>query len=263
MINTIGMERTNLFISITVLSISYVIALVSQGYSETSSNQQSSGLVLVPTAPADDRSHIAINVDVLFTYFIGEMFGEVRHQFDYFEPLRTWVLSGDVKWRFKRENARSPALALGALGSSLMTAQGIGPNSPLEFAGEWLGSLYLVGSKSLGNYRVHLGFMWGSIPQILNFLSPDISLDSPNTIFLGFDTRIFGQRRISVEALLPSSDSYLIDLHVDRFLSFDFAFLKIPEGYSVIGFYNFRVGLFPPKKEENHDEGYNLFRQME
>jgi len=152
-----------------------------------------------------------------------------------------------------RECEEMPTIAIGTSG---WLFRSMGSTFELtEMGGEpWIQNFYIVGSKQFGDYGFHLGYVYGTfIKQFLGQIQSIRSLtnhsfgninDDTHTIFIGFDMNIpWGTRKFSVEYIYCTPQTFLINTSTGLW-GFELAFLKVPNGFSVIGYWSFRSNIF-------------------
>lgn len=158
----------------------------------------------------------------------------------------------------KQEQKYFPTVAAGLRG---WLFRSMGPSFDLAEAFEgaqWITDYYIVASKKIGDYGFHVGYVYGSF--INNFFNEikranyfnrgqmrnwdvDKSSDS-HTLFVGFDMNVsWGTKKFIVEGIFSSIDTFLINTSTGLW-GFDLAFLKIPTGFSIIGYWSFRSNMF-------------------
>jgi len=129
----------------------------------------------------------------------------------------------------------------------------------MELAGvPWIMDFYAVGSKQVGDFGFHFGYLYGSF--LNSFLkeidyadrtnqgqiskSLNIGSDS-HALFVGFDMNVpWGTKKFTIEASFPlfTPDTFLINTSLGLW-GFDLAVLKAPSGFSVIGYWSFRSNM--------------------
>jgi len=158
----------------------------------------------------------------------------------------------------RQEQKYFPTFAVGLRG---WLFRSMGPSFDLAEAfegAEWILDYYVVVSKKIGDCGFHFGYVYGSFTnqffkeikrtnrmnqgQMWSW-NVDGESDS-NTFFVGFDMNVpWGTKKFTVESIFSSPNTFLINTSTGLW-GFDLAFLKIPKGFSIIGYWSFRTNLF-------------------
>jgi hypothetical protein len=215
------------------------------------------GLILIPTAYRRDNK-IGFNTDFIIAYYIGELwykykYNEGKEDSGFFEPIKFLFLSGDFKFSLLKEREKIPHFGAGY--EWFLVLQGSAP-SPAQMGGEFSGKSdrfgfpYFILSKEFKNIRYHLGMMSGEIGKLLNPLSKYMEVDAKKTLIFGIDTRLF-DRKINIEGIYPLGSKFhlLVNTSIERFIGFELAFMKTPDGISVVGYFGVRLTIFPYIKD--------------
>ena len=240
-------------------------------------------------------SETGLNADFLFNFYIGEIYERMKTSKDYnvfFVPYRIYMFGFDLKYGFnlgqlldaigivyredyaanrigqflnvvdpgfkEKEQKYFPTVAVGMRGW-IFSSMGSSFDLTEAFEGaEWIQDYYFVVSKKIGDWGIHVGYVYGSFfnsffeeiksANVLNqgkmgAWNVDSDCNS-NTFYVGVDVNVpWGNKKFSLEAIFPSADTYLINTATGLW-GFDLAFLKIPPGFSVIGYWSFRSNMF-------------------
>jgi len=212
------------------------------------------GLILVPTAYRRDDK-LGFNTDFIIAYYIGEIWHEIKgKKGEFFEPIKFLFLSGDFKFSMLKEKKQFPHLGAGY--EWFLVLQGAAA-TPAQMGGEFSGKSdrfgypYIILSKKFKYLKGHLGMMSGQLGKLVNPLSEFASLNSQKAIIFGLETKLFN-REIKIEGISSTGDEFhlLINTSIERFLGFDLSFMKIPQGYSIIGYFGIRMNIFPHIKDK-------------
>ncbi|MDI6736335.1 MAG: hypothetical protein QME42_09140 [bacterium] len=205
------------------------------------------GLILIPTGYRRN-SKSGFNTDFIIAYYTGELWHSMAGG-EFFEPIKFLFLSTDFKYCLLKEKKKTPGLGVGyewflvIKGQAATTAQMGG-----QFSGksDRFGYPYLMVSKKFKNTGYHLGMMSGDIGKLLNPLSEYMEVDGKKAIIFGLDTKLFN-RQINIEGIMPTGGKshLLINTSIERFLGFDLCFMKMPDGFSVIGYFGIRMTILP------------------
>ncbi|MFH1563522.1 MAG: hypothetical protein ABIF11_08960 [Nitrospirota bacterium] len=209
------------------------------------------GLILVPTAYRRD-SKSGFNADFIIASYIGELWHSMNGG-ELFEPIKFLFLSTDFKYCLLKEKEKIPSLGAGY--EWFLVIQGQAP-TPAQMGGQFSGKSdrfgypYLMMSKKFKNIGCHLGMMSGEIGSLLNPLSKDMEVTGKKAIIFGLETKLFN-RQINIEGIMPTGGKshLLINTSIERFLGFDIGFMKMPKGFSIIGYFGIRMTIFPNIKE--------------
>ncbi len=210
------------------------------------------GLILVPTAYRHDDK-LGFNTDFIIAYYIGELWHSMNNG-EFFEPIKFLFLSGDFKFSLLKEKEQIPHFGAGYEWFLVLTG---GASTAAQMGGQFSGKSdrfgypYLIISKKFKHLKCHLGMMSGEIGKLFNPLSDFAALDSNKAIIWGLDTKLLS-RQINIEGISSvGSDAHLlIHTSIEHFLGFDLAFMKMPKGFSVIGYFGIRFTIFPYIKDK-------------
>jgi len=232
------------------------------------------GLILSPTAFRNDIfSNYGLNVDCMFSYYIGDIYGEhgnlgyTSKGTDSIDKVGVWLLTADAKWCLFNEWETFPSIAAGYMYTMLLQDQiGAAVNSNTTSVEQGfslsgnngqkqsflsLSSPYFALSKKIfWDTTVHGGYMIGNQNTFLYYLSKYMPTYTPNNAyFVGISRPIFARMGLRVEYTgmvgnVPGSP-WLINTHIDRLSSFDFAYFHFSGGYSILGYLSFRFTVFP------------------
>lgn len=223
------------------------------------------GLILVPTAFRLDKQ-TRLNMDFIFTYYIGEFWNKTKEKIDIFNPINRLSCSGDFKYSFILEKKWIPAIAVGY--QRFISLQGKA-SSVREMGGavseksESFGYTYGILSKRLKNIGIHIGSQSGPIGKLINPLSNKLNITSNSALIAGLDT-IICKRKTFVEVIYPQgNECMLINTFVDNFLPFNFTYIRFnnkssnnpTNGYSLSGYFGIRTTGFPGTKKKEKKLG--------
>lgn len=242
-----------------------------------------SAIALLPTAYSNRLNRTdGLNLDLLFSYYIGSIAEkDSGAAVEWLNPLRTWMITADIKYGWLGENGNQPAIASGFIDTLLL--QGGNPGATgsstgtLKFTTQSLGSVYTAVSKTVGkNAHVHLGYMRGDLagtahkkgflshvlpngnhadllPLFAQGLASIQNESAPNILYVGWDFKFLGTAwRFEVLKPFPlSKHPVLINTKIDKLLSFNLAYERWQGGYALLGYFNFRFTIIPsePKKK--------------
>ncbi len=214
------------------------------------------------------RQDRGITGDMQFTYYIGTLYGEQEPELSplalYLDPISLWLLSADVKYTFLTEQDWPISAAAGGKASiQLFAGQQSASSGKFTFSEKseldyaWGG--YLALSRSFGNWGIHGGYSFGSLGDSIFYLSKYMQYaeteQTRNLFYAGVDFPISRRMNVALEILYPldqelSSRQHpkLINLHVDRLLNFDVAYLHWDQGWAFLGYFNIRFTLYPMTK---------------
>jgi len=225
-----------------------------------------SSLVWASTAyPGHGRAIPDLTGDLQFTYYIGTLYGQDRvdetatseaPNLTYLDPISLWLLSADVKYSFLSERQAPVAMAAGAkAGLQLFAGQQSSSSASFTFSSKsqlnYLWGGYLALSRSFGNVGVHAGYMQGTFSDPIFYLSKYMESESQRSmVYLGTEFPITRRMNTALEILYPvasgsSRHPFLVNLHVDRLLNFDIAYLHWDEGWAFLGYFNIRFTVYP------------------
>ncbi len=236
------------------------------------------GLILAPTALRNDiNSNYGLNVDCMFSYYIGQIFGQhgnieqnniivANKGTDSIGKLGVWLLTVDAKWCLFNEWEAIPSIAAGYMYTMLLQDQIGAPVSSnttqveqsISLSGHGqkaaftsLSSIYLAVSKKLfWETTFHAGYIMGTQDEFLPYLSQYLSTsdESNKAYFFGISRPIFARMGLRVEftgMLNAPLSPWLVNVHIDRLSSFDLAYFHFDGGYSILGYLSFRFTVFP------------------
>ncbi|MFH1258872.1 MAG: fibronectin type III domain-containing protein [Elusimicrobiota bacterium] len=236
-----------------------------------------SGLILMPTAYRNGMSQGAgANLDIVSTYYIGRLYG--YHDFpektstnktgkDFLSRVGIWIFTFDPKLVLQEETPFTPSLAMGYQVSYLMrdTKSPSASSTDVELvslkksSSKTLLGFYLAASKNIGPLTLHGGYLKGNVGNMVSYLSeylPAVSEEQniiPNMYYAAGELDFFSLMSVKLEFVKPNNlelNPWIINTHLGKFLhfSFDVAYLHYRGGYDWLGFFNFRINVFPWKK---------------
>ncbi len=229
--------------------------IVFSGSPTITGSPSTTGLIFVPTAFRLDKQ-AKLNVDFVFTYYIGEFWNKTKEKMDIFNPINRLIGSGDFKYSFLLEKKWIPAAAFGYQGFIGLIGKA---SSAKEMGGavseksESFGYSYGILSKRFKNIGLHIGSQSGPIGKLINPLSNKLNITSKSAIIAGLDTKIC-KRKIFVEAIYPQgNECVMINTFIDNFLPFNFTYIRFnhklsnntTKGYSISGYFGARTSGFP------------------
>jgi hypothetical protein len=203
------------------------------------------GIMLTSTGHTKKKR---IGSEIGFCYYIGDIWKKDGKKTEYLNPIRSFYFFSDIKVCL----LRTPGVSTGAEG--FVVLKGSQPKEE-QYAGggeiseetKVFGFLYITVSQRVGPVGIHLGYIYGSVDEIVNPILSDVDrfIETERSLFLGIDTKFFN-RRLALEAIYPeASERYiLINTSIDRFLGFNLSFLKGEELTSIIGYFGIRLNLF-------------------
>lgn len=245
---------------------------------ELKAKSDESGLILMPTAYRNGVGQgVGANLDIVSTYYIGRLYGEhnlgQNSGHDLLSRIGIWIFTFDPKLVLQEEKTFSPALAMGYQVSYLMrdTKAPSSPSSDIELvslkksSSQTLLGFYLVASKKIKTLSLHLGYLRGNVGNMLSYLSEYLPASSeagnviPSMFYAGTEMDFFSLLNLKFEFIKPYNlnrspglgySPWIINTHLGKFLhlSFDVSFLKYRGGYDWLGFFNFRINVFPWEK---------------
>lgn len=198
--------------------------------------------------------------DIVFGYYIGDIYYERKDDLShFFEPIGYTLLCGDIKWALMKKEKKW-GLSLGGVGvipfkgtssSSTQAGGDIKDVTPFGYG-------YLAIGREFKRGNFCTGLLYGQIENYFNPLSRQVEIKTDKGIFLGLE-RILFNRCLGIELLYSLSPEetdgqkakgyhLLINTFIERFIGFDVAFLIAPDNFSVMGYFNARLTLFPYKK---------------
>lgn len=219
------------------------------------------GIIFTPTAYRLDKK-TGFESDFIIAYYIGDMWRRLSDRgIEFIDPIEFLFFSLDMRYSFLKEKGYLPSLAGGFNGSIVLkgrasTVENVG--TVIEKGTKRFGYRYLVASKSFKKNNYHIGLLIGKIDSIFNAIKGmDIKgntlllrrnqLEDSNALFLAFDTTIC-KRQIGLELIYPSKGHFLLNTSINQFLPFDFAIMKMPDGFSLIGYFGIRLPIYPYQK---------------
>ncbi|MFA5857786.1 MAG: fibronectin type III domain-containing protein [Elusimicrobiota bacterium] len=229
-----------------------------------------SGLSYMSTAYREKTPTRGLNVDFLFSYYIGRIFGETRNQFSdflepqLFAPSGLLLLNTDIKMVMETERTfwfnwaigyRYTYIFTSPRGSSTVAFR-IGEQSDVTASG------YVAVSKQIGYNWIHLGLSKGNEDKIFPLLSEFLKtrtdwVHRDLALYAGFETRQIPWVRFRVEGVHPLDhplQPWLIYTNLGQLfgISFEFAYLNYFDGYGtsyeIFGFFSYRFTFFPQVK---------------
>ncbi len=229
--------------------------IIFSGTPTITGSPSTTGLIFVPTAFRLDNQ-AKLNVDFVFTYYIGEFWNKTKEKMEIFNPINRLSCSGDFKYSFILEKKWIPAAAFGYQG--FIGLQGKA-SSAKEMGGavseksESFGFSYAILSKRFKNIGVHIGSQLGPVGKLINPLSNKLNITSNSALIAGIDTKIC-KRKVFVEAIYPQgNECVMVNTFVDNFLPFNFTYIMFnnklsnnsTKGYSLSGYFGIRTSGFP------------------
>ncbi len=221
-------------------------------------------LVLMPTAyAAHFAKRTGENAEVFMAWYIGTLYNEKGL---FIAPLFSLFIGADAKWAILGEKRIRPAFAIGYFGGLGVPFTG-GAAKASSLAGRQtvrqaiVHDAYGVLSKSFGPVSLTAGGMYGIkkafpvvFPMLRNLSYTTKSNPAPDTKITawgGGELHILG-RRFKAEAVtfpeIRKDRPWLVQAGFDGFLGFDFAYVKDPIGYQVLGYYMLPFYRWPDKK---------------
>jgi hypothetical protein len=236
--------------------------------------QPRTGLILSPTALRNDiNSNYGLNVDCMFSYYIGQIFGAhdtmgaYTKGTDSIGKVGVWLLTADAKWCLFNEWETFPSIAVGYLytmllqdeigapvssnttsvSESVSLSSSQGQKAPFTS----LSSVYFAASKKLfWETTFHAGYIMGSQNEFMPYLSQYLNTgdESNEAYFFGISRPIFARMGLRLEftgMFNAPLHPWLINTHIDRLSDFDIAYFHFDGGYSILGYLSFRFTIFP------------------
>jgi hypothetical protein len=226
------------------------------GSSTITGSASVTGLMLMPTAYRLDKQK-KLNIDFTFIYYIGEFWKKIKNKTDIFTPINWLFCSGELKYTLINETRFLPCIAIGyqkTIGIPCKLSSVKHMRASISQKSRSLSGGYCVLSKQLRNIEVHIGYKKGKINKLLNAVSGELELsedEKVGTIIAGINISMF-DRLISIEVLSPVIEHkrcVFVSTFIDKFLPFNIAYLNLPDGYSVIGYFGVRLTAFPSEKK--------------
>ncbi|MDI6781391.1 MAG: hypothetical protein QME49_04715 [bacterium] len=235
------------------------------GSSTITGSPSTTGLIFVPTAFRLDKQ-AKLNVDFVFTFYIGEFWNKTKEKMDIFNPINRLSCSGDFKYSFLLEKKWIPAAAFGYQGfiglqDKASSAKEMG--GAVSEKSESFGYTYAILSKRFKNIGVHIGSQSGPIGKLINPLSNKLNITSNSALIAGIDTKIC-KRKTFVEIIYPQgNECVMVNTFVDNFLPFNFTYIRFnnklsnntTKGYSLSGYFGARTSGFPGTKKKKKTSG--------
>ena len=197
-------------------------------------------------------------VDTKYSFTIGQFLKAIGilYEEEYATGRLTDLLNLFDPGSYKQEQKYLPTIAVGLRGW-LFRSMGASFDFVEAFEGaQWIFDYYVVASKKIGDYGFHFGYVYGNF--INNFFSEiqrvnklnqgrmgswNVNEDS-HTLFVGFDMNVpWGTKKFMVESIFSSPETFLINTSTGLW-GFELGLLKIPNGFTIIGYWNFRSNLF-------------------
>jgi hypothetical protein len=248
-----------------------------------------SGVILTPTAfrGLGRYNTPGLGLDFNAAYYIGLLYGKNNYQnapdhTDYLDRIGLWLLEVDGKMQLQSDGPWRPAVAVGTQGILMFhdapPPASIANNTPGVVPGvqttvsqqttQAIADAYVVASKNIDNVRVSAGIMSGTIGDLPQNLSANLSPE-----YLQFYKGPVGVAQQSVTRTVPFMSAFylikpdypigfelmrfngavgsptLINMKVGRFLklNFDLGLLKYQGGWDLLGLIQFRFNQFPSR----------------
>lgn len=224
------------------------------------------GLILMSTAYRGmGRTDTGFTGDLQFAYYIGTLYGKQDEELSplalYLDPISLWLLTGDVKFTFITEEHFPVAVAAGGKGGVLLFAgQQSASGGSFTFSEkselDYIWGAYTGLSKSIGDFGIHGGYLFGSMGDPIFYLSKYMRHEenerTRNVFYAGFDFPIIRRMNAALEIMYPvnaklESDQHpvLVNLHIDRLFNFDISYLRWDQGWAFLGYFNIRFTVYP------------------
>lgn len=256
-----GTSTATVATSTITISTSTTVLATSTTKEQGTPTLTGTGIIFTPTAYRLDKK-TGFESDFIIAYYIGDMWRRLRDRgIEFIDPIEFLFFSLDMRYSFLKEKGYLPFLAGGFNGSIVLkgrasTVENVG--TVIEKGTKRFGYSYLVSSKSFKKNNYHIGLLIGKIDSIFNAIKGmDIKgdtlllrrnqLEDSNALFLAFNTTIC-KRQIGLELIYPSKGHFLLNTSIERFLPFDFAIMKMPDGFSLIGYFGIRLPIYPYQK---------------
>lgn len=237
------------------------------------------GVMLTPSAyrriplyesqVSQTRDLLPINWDWVMSYYIGRLYGYnqleelASSRKNLFSRVGVSFLQTDLKFILERERKYFPQLAFG-----LEATQMIRDTSPPDVSNpsaEFLvkkgnqrsfGGLFLAASKEIGWFRSTIGWMQGTSPSKVIYLTELLPKASESDSGVFFNVSAAANKRFGIqwELLKPlraKNSPWLINAQLGRLLhaNFDVAYLHYEKGYEILAHLNFRLTVYPGGKK--------------
>jgi hypothetical protein len=211
------------------------------------------GLILLPTAySAYPERYLGLNSTFLFHYYIGDIYYTEENSSPRFvNPLNYLILSSDIKWNFIKEGNLLPSLGIASgVYANLVGKPAAKEGATIEVkSGNLFFLHFIILSKKLikDKIGIHLGASYGKIANLINplLLNP-WEKENVITPFVGVAFKAFSQREIKLEYIVwKKKSTYLINLFIPGLFGFNLSWLKSPYKYSLLGYFSYRINLFP------------------
>jgi hypothetical protein len=236
----------------------------------------------MPTAFSNGWDHWdGLNYDIAFSYYIGDIAeNDVNTNGpSYLNPLRIWLLTNDLKYGWLNAGGDQPGIASGILFTLLLSGGNPGETGSagqnFQLTGSNIGGFYTVLSVPVAtNNAVHFGFVEGfqgafnsiGIPSgNYGDLLPDLSSNlyndlvnpnnnppapdpaPPNLFYTGWNTRMLGTNwKFEILKPFPMPENpILLNSQIDGLFAFNLAYMRWDQGYSLLGYFNFRFTIVP------------------
>jgi hypothetical protein len=215
-------------------------------------DRQRSGIVLFSTGYRAIPSTTGINFDLLITPIVGEIYGKRDKDGDMTTTFANagfaQLISLDLKYNFNTEKIKMPAISAGVLSTIALSWESEDDfNRPSFFYG-----IYAVGSKLYWrdkNARAHFGFMSDGYARGFSYFTEYYEPNKSFSLYAGTDIDLFNRFGFFLEITKPINDSQnplMINLRIKNSLPLlTFTYLSTKEGYSIVGYMNLRLSLFP------------------
>ncbi len=238
-------------------------------------------LALMPTAFSNGWDHWdGLNWDISFSYYIGSIAEGDKDtgSTDYLSPLRLWLLTNDLKYGWLEASGDRPAIASGLLMTLLLSGGNPGETGSasqnFQLTGNSMGGVYTVLSVPLTtNNAVHFGIVHGFQNEInsiglqgfaptLNYgdlfaqlsgnfanelSTANVTAAPPDMFYTGWNTRFLGTNwKFEIWKPFPMYDNpVLLNTQVDGLFAFNLAYMRWDEGFSLLGYFDFRFTIVP------------------
>jgi hypothetical protein len=232
----------------------------------------------MPTAFSNGWDHWdGLNWDISFSYFIGDIAesDNLSGTTDYLNPLRIWLLTNDLKYGWLDAHGDQPGFASGLLLTLLLSGGNPGETGSssqnFQLTGNSMGGVYTVMSVPIAtNNAVHFGLVYGfedffnsiglngfaptlDYGDLLPLLSDKLPTDPsgigapPSMFYTGWNTRFLGTNwKFEIWKPFPMYENpILLNTQVDGLFAFNLAYMRWDEGYSILGYFNFRFTILP------------------
>ena len=236
------------------------------------------GIVMAPTALTVAENERGFGLDATFQYYIGKLYESVRvdglgiSKSTWLSPLRLGIFGFDVKYVVWSEKGVLPAFGLGYNGFLPVDASmsfSVSDQTKEDLKGKYIDNFYGVFTKKLSWGHATVGYMHSvfadtlGLPRIIASLSDDITSWGDQVFFAGLSHQLSSGRMLKVEMLMDlNADKYvinekradelkrktnpiLINTYWGNLIGFNLSFLKTNNDFSALGYFSFRLPLFP------------------